>query len=325
MDLISISTPATTANLGPGFDCLGVALELHNQLEASWENIISFNNFSNLELVTWLQRNTKIAIKGEGENELLDSGMSLFFKSLATILSLPEFSCPVPKDLTLQFINNIPLAGGLGSSAACIISALCLGREVLAATGYEIEPEILLAEAVKLEGHPDNVCPAFLGGARLIIVQDNTLPLTFPLEIPGELNFIFAVPKLEVRSFEARRILPQTVILKEAVENSALLGALILSLKERNFTHLKELIQSPLHISYRSQLIPGYRNIEKTAYKYGALAFTISGAGPGVLALAVDNCKEIGIAMAQAFKKAGVDARYFISKVDLNGVKVRKE
>lgn len=320
MALVSIRTPATTANLGPGFDCVGVALELYNELEASWQTITPFSG-SELELAAWLQANSKIKITGEGADELLDSGIGLFFQALARLLT-PAASCPV--NLTLSFNNDIPLARGLGSSAACIVSALCLGREILATVGQKVELALLAAEATNLEGHPDNVLPALFGGACLNIVRSKALPLTLPLQIPSQLSFVFAVPELRIRTTEARRVLPQSVSLSEAVHNSALLGGLVLALMEEDLTHLAELIQSPLHIPYRSQLIPGYSDVEKAAYQLGAVAFTISGAGPSVLALTVNNSKEIGAAMVEAFKKAGVSARYFVSKVDNNGAMVEK-
>ena len=321
MALVSIRTPATTANLGPGFDCVGVALELYNELEASWQTITPFSR-SELELAAWLQVHSKIEISGEGEDELLGSGMGLFFQALARVLA-PTTNCPV--GLTLRFVNDIPLARGLGSSAACIVSALCLGREILATAGQKVELALLAAEATDLEGHPDNVLPALFGGACLNIVRNKALPLTLPLQIPSELSFVFAVPELRIRTAEARQVLPQSVTLQKAVQNSALLGGLVLALGERDLTHLAELMQSPLHVPYRSQLIPGYPVVEQAAYQHGALAFTISGAGPSVLALTVNNSKEIGAAMVESFQKAGVSARYFVSKVDTNGAMVERK
>ncbi|NLS45353.1 MAG: homoserine kinase [Firmicutes bacterium] len=325
MALISICTPATTANLGPGFDCLGIALELYNKLEASWEGTTDFNDVPGFEAATWLQIHTKVAITGEGGDKLTKGGMNLFFEALSDVLALPCGGYLFPVNLSLQFTNNIPLARGLGSSAACILSALCLGKAILADMGHEIDEESLLSKAIKFDYYPDNVIPAFFGGACLSIVQNDALPLVFPLEIPEELNFVLAIPELIIRSAEAREVLPKTVIFKEAVENSALLGALILSLEKGDFTHLAGLVKSPLHVSYRSQLIPGYRRVEKAAYNHGALAFTISGAGPSVLALAIDNCQEIGSAMVEAFGQVGITARYFISKMDSGGIRVKNK
>ena len=320
MNSVYIRTPATTANLGPGFDCLGVSVELYNYLNATWEKKVNFKKLSDPELINWLQNNAKVTIQGEGKNELTSAGINLFFQALAEMLTLPPAGCLLPKNLTLTFNNKIPLARGLGSSAACIVSALSLGKEILSHMGMEIDRELLLTKAVKLDNYPDNVYPAYLGGAHLIIEDGKNLPLTFSLEIPKDLNFIFVIPDMKIISSESRRVLPESVVFEDAVKNSALLGGLILAFSKRDFSRLKKLIKSPLHIPYRSKLIPGYENVEKAAYEHNALAFTISGAGPTVLAVADKNCERIGAAMVKSFNSVGISANYFVSKVDSGGV-----
>ncbi len=323
MEKLTIITPASTANMGPGFDTVGIAIELYNTLNAQWSQLRSIET-SKKELVDLIKAGTELTIKGEGEGKLNKNNLDLFFNSLGEMLLLADGRYLYPEELSLNFNNSIPLARGLGSSAACIISALTLGREMLNKRGVKINQEDIIKKAIKIEGHADNVLPAFLGGALLSILKDDGRPLILPLTIDRELKFIFAIPDLEISSKEAREILPQKVFLKKAIENSALLGALIIALEKKEYNHLRELMQSPLHIPYRSQLIPDYSQVEEAAYNHGALGFTISGAGSTLLALAKDNCRAIGLAMVEVFRANGYRAEYFISSIEEKGVQIKR-
>lgn len=308
MKKISIQVPATTANLGPGFDCVGVALNLRNELQAQWSKVRE----------TQSAEEPAVTVEGEGAKELSGTGMCLFFQALQDMLELSGQSLAV-QDLSLNFKNGIPLQSGLGSSAACILSALLLGQEILATEGIIVSEEQLLKLAIKLEGHPDNVVPAYYGGAYLNVVRDPGLPLSLPLEIPEELDFLIVHPDLKIKTEKSRKALPEKFSLEDAVKNTALLGGLILSFQSRDYSHLPMLIDSPLHLPYRSTLIPGYELLKEKALQAGALGFTISGAGPSLLVLTCGNSAAIGAALLACFEKQQISARYFISKVDYSG------
>jgi len=189
-----------------------------------------------------------------------------------------------------------------------------------------IDPDSLplAAAAVDLDGSADNVLAALYGGACLNIMDGGVLQLSIPLKISPKLRFVVGVPELPLKTSKTRRVLPEKVALGEAVQNSARLAALVRALEAGDCSNLRELIQSPLHIPYRSRLIPGYQSIEELAYEAGALAVTISGAGPSVLALATDYFQAIGEAMVHGFGQAGLAARYVVSEVNSKGVVVER-
>lgn len=313
MKKIRIEVPATTANLGPGFDCVGVALNLRNELRAHW---------SKLEEKGFV-REPALTIEGEGAEELLNDGVPFFFQALKDILEIAGRNLAV-QDLSLEFKNKIPLRSGLGSSAACILAALLLGQEILAKEGITVSEEELLKLAIKLDGHPDNVIPAYYGGGCLNVPREAELPLTLPLQIPAELDFLIIQPDLQIKTEGARKALPQKFSLADTVKNSALLGGLVLSLQKKDYSHLKELLDSPLHIPYRAKLIPGYERLKEKAFQAGALGFTISGAGPSLLILSSGNTAKIGEALQECFRKQQIPARYFISKVDYGGALLQR-
>lgn len=320
MGKVKIQVPATTANFGPGFDCVGIALELYNYLEAQWTDVVSYAG-PVAELAALIQKDACLVVDGEGREELQAEGLTLFFRALAFLL----YGYGVrPRDLRLHLKNEIPLARGLGSSAACIVAALCLGREVLRDAGGLVSDDQLASAAVELEGHPDNVLPALYGGACLNIVREEQPPLVIPFTIPEELDFIVVVPSLRISTEQARNILPSQVSLSEAVRNSALLGGLLLSLARKEFSHLGLLLEGRLHVPYRAELIPGFYRVREAALKAGALACTISGSGPTLLAVALQDSDKIGKAMCAAFASVGVQSTYLVSKVEKDGAVVHR-
>lgn len=323
MPKVSITAPATTANLGPGFDCLAAALNIENKLEAGWQSVAPFSG-TRAELGSFLAENSTAEVRGEGTEHLNSAGMGLFYNALAAFLALNPNGLLTVWGLELKFQNAIPLARGLGSSAACIVSALALAKEILAEAGVPTGCLSLAETAVELDGSADNVLAALYGGARLNVMDDGRLWVSVPLEICPDLHFIVAIPDLLLQTRKTRQVLPDRVPLNEAVQNSARLAALALALEKGDFRHLRELIYSPLHIPYRSRLIPGYQSIEQLAYEAGALAVTISGAGPSVLSLATDDFHAIGAAMVRGFGEAGLAARYVVSEVNSKGVLVER-
>lgn len=321
MNSVFIQVPATTANFGPGFDCIGIALNLHNQVDAKWKGHMSLSG-SVEDFTQFLMLQSKLEIEGQGASELKEEGVSLFFRSLAEILQPHQL---IPVDLCLHLENEIPLARGLGSSAACIISALCLGREVLREAGVQVSLSELAQIAVSIEGHPDNVLPALYGGACLNLLDSAESSLTIPFAIPEELDFILAIPEFRLSTKVARTALPTSFSLAEVVQNSALLGGLLLALADKDFSHLSRLLQGPLHVPYRSKLIPGFDQVQEAALSAGAQAFTISGSGPTLLALAIANPRQVGEAMCSAFAAHGIESKYVTSKVERTGALVQRK
>ncbi len=321
MPRVTITTPATTANFGPGFDCVGIALELFNTVSASWTATSKYSG-SEADLQACLARETTVSFSGRYATDLQEIGLELFYRALARLLAKAGLK---PEGLMLQLKVEIPLARGLGSSAACIVSALCLAREIAASAQQKISFTDIVEEAVKIEGHPDNVLPALYGGACINIVQAGQAPITLQFQVPEELSFVIGIPDIKLSTEAARKVLPATVSLAEAITNSANLGGLLLALQNKDFSLLAKLIHSPLHVPYRAELIPGYHAVEQAAYQAGSCAFTISGAGPSVLALTLYAPETIGEEIVRAFNDyAQLNAEYIVSKVETNGTKVER-
>ena len=203
---VKVTVPATTANMGPGFDCLGMALKLYNQVEISPTD-----------------GGLAIEIQGEGAGDIRKDEGNIVFKAVERLFQEAGRPCP---GLVIKLTNHIPAARGLGSSASAIVGGLVAANRL---AGDPFTPEKLLALATELEGHPDNVAPALLGGIIISVVQEGKVHW-LKITPPDGLSTVVAVPDFKLSTRAAREVLPKTVSLQDAVFNlsrSALLvGAL---------------------------------------------------------------------------------------------------
>ena len=294
MDKVIIQVPATTANLGPGFDCLGMALDLYNTVEAT--------KASHFEL----------KVVGEGEGSLSPDQDNLLYRALSTLSR--KVGAPIP-DLRITCHNRIPLARGLGSSAAAIVGGLVAGNFLL---GEPLSRDDLLRLAVEMEGHPDNAAPALLGGCQVAVWDADSL-VTAAIPLPPDLSVVLFIPGFEMSTPKARAILPARISRKDAVFNIGRVALLVNALAARQPGYLRVATQDRLHQPRRRSLFPALDDIIEAALQAGASGAFLSGGGSTVAALTSGGCPNVGEAMKAEAARAGVNGYALEVKPNLQG------
>ncbi len=293
---ITVRVPATSANLGPGFDALGLALRLHNTL------------------VIEPASSPEIEIAGEGEKTLPRDPSHLAYQAAMAVAARAEETgiASAVRAFRLKQHNTIPLARGLGSSAAAIVAGAVAANALL---GHPLDVQALLDLATELEGHPDNVAPALLGG--LVVCTRTATGVRWMRLAPPSLKVVLAVPDYHVSTEEARRRLPACVPFPDAVFNVTRTALLVAALTGGRPDLLDEATQDRLHQPYREHLVPGLNDVFSAARRAGAYGVALSGSGPAVLAFG--EAAGIGTAMAQAFEAAGTTCRILHAEFDIDG------
>ena len=260
--MVKIKVPASTANLGPGFDSLGIALDLCN--------IFSMEEADGCRIVS-----------ADGQ-EVPTGEDNLIYRSARHLYEL----CGKPfSGLSVLEDIKIPMARGLGSSSTCIVGGLFGANELL---GRPLSKEELLKEAVSLEGHPDNVTPALLGGFTVSVLSGNEV-FYVRAELPENLKFVAFVPDFEMKTADARAVLPEEYSRKDAVFDLSRAALMASSLLTGKWENLRIASEDRLHQPYRLPLIPKSEKLLSGAYEKGALAAFLSGAGPTLLAIFDDS------------------------------------
>ncbi len=296
MKRAAVLVPASTANLGPGFDSLALALSLHNRVELEF----AAGGF-------------QAAVEGEGAATLPVDGEHLGLKAALRLFEAADIQ---PAGLRLRAANAIPLASGLGSSAAAIVGGLAAANMLLT---EPVTTSRLLRLAFGLEGHADNAAAALLGGL-VAVAPDENLPVARRIETPP-LRVAVAVPELALATAEMRRALPARVPLEDAVFNLGRSLLTVEALRSGDYELLAHVMKDRLHERHRAAHIPGYPEAVAAALAAGAAAATLSGAGPGVVAFAPTGHPAIAEALEAGFARAGLAARTFVLDVDPQGVR----
>lgn len=303
--LVTFKIPATSANIGSGFDSVGLALDLYNEIHI-YEN----ENSKKIEF----------EITGEGENEIskdnnmiLDA-MKLVYKKLKV---KPE------KGYIIKCINRIPLSRGLGSSSAAIIGGLLSANYILG-NKLSLENDILNM-AVQFEGHPDNVSPAILGGIISGVVRKNEDFKYVKINTPKNLKAIVAIPNFHLSTEKARNALPKEISFKDAIFNISRAALLTSALSSNKLDLLEVATDDKLHQDYRAKFIPGLKELFKEAKKAGAYSVTISGAGSSILALVKNDeniIKNVSNAMKESFAKKKIESEIKVLNIPNKGIVV---
>lgn len=296
-EIISVRAPATTANLGPGFDCLGLALDIWN--ETSFEI-----------------GHSDLAISGEGENELVLDLNNLLYRGFAKPFEIIGRDVPA---VSIKAKNEIPVGRGLGSSAAAIVSGLIAGGK---ATGIGLSQDEILRLAAEMEGHADNVGPALLGGLQ-IVVSSNQEWVTSQVPIPKKISLIIFIPDKPVLTSDARSSLPEAVTLDDAKFNIGRASLFVNSMAQGDIDHLGIATQDRLHQDYRAALLPGINSVMKGALSAGAACVFISGSGPSVIAISEDRGMTVCYEMSESASKAGVHGEIRITQPSLYGASLQ--
>ena len=300
MQRINVRVPATTANLGPGFDCLGMALDMWNHVQFQ------------------LEKDPGVHVVGQGAGYLSTDRDNLVYRAAEryfqeTGAAMSSFS------ITCQ--NEIPLARGLGSSSAAIVGGL-LGASAMAG---DASPDLglLWKLAVAMEGHPDNVTPALFGGCQVVVRDQDTL-VRAAVSLPENLQAILFIPDEPMPTVQARDILPPQVSREDAVYNIGRIALLVNALTMGRVEDLRIATQDKLHQPARQQLFPVMRSLFDSALGAGALGVFLSGAGSTVLALTRGKETTIAHEMADTANKAGVQGEVKITKPSAQGAHVTR-
>lgn len=299
MQRVTVKVPATTANMGPGFDCLGMALDIWNTVSVE-------------------PGATGIRITGEGADVLPKGSSNLILKCFRIVFE--RLGRPVPQ-AKITCRNGIPVSRGLGSSSAGIIGGLMAANEIC---DRQLSQFQLLELAVEIEGHPDNVAPALLGGCQ-IGVQDDGQLITSQIPLPEELRAVLFVPDVPMSTAQARGVLSPTVDRADAVYNIGRVAMLVRALATGDLKHLNIATQDRLHQPARQELFFPMKNIFRGAMDGGALGVFLSGAGSSVLALTTDKEFTIGYEMADAASKSGISGEIKITKPSVIGAHVEPQ
>ena len=298
IDNIVVKVPATSANMGPGFDSLGIALDVWNEVR------ISKGPFS-------------IKIDGTGEEELPKDTSNLVYKSFCKVFE--EIDEIVP-EVKLSCTNRIPLTRGMGSSSAALIGGLMSGN---AMAGSPLSTSEILNIGAKIEKHPDNVAPALLGGVQIGIYDQEKL-ITANVPFPEDLRVVLYVPNQVMPTDQARNILAPKVAREDAVYNIGRSALLVQSLVTGDLQNLKYATQDMLHQPQRQKQFFPMKNIIKAAMEAGAFGAFLSGAGSSILAFTKGREYTIGYEMADAAMKSGLDGDIIFTSPTSKGAYLEK-
>ena len=278
-----VRVPASTANLGAGFDCLGLALEMYLSVRAT---VLSTPGAH--------RRARSRGVRGTAELPS-DPDQNLIFRAMQTTAQHEGFELP---RVRIAVQNEIPVAGGLGSSAAATVAGVALG---FSAAGRPIPKDAVLRYASQMEGHPDNVAAAVIGGLVVTFSRSDGTVAAVRKRWPKVIRLIVVTPNVKLETKKSRSVLPQTISRADAVHNLQRTALFVAALEERRYDLLWDAMQDRIHQGARQALIPGLADALALPRMPGLLGVALSGAGPSVLALATERYDEIGKAIARCF------------------------
>jgi len=297
---VSVRVPASTANLGPGFDCLAAALDLWNETYVE----IGGNQ-------------TVVSIEGEGAGQLPEDKNNLLVQSAHAFAR--QMGQRLPPGLSIRCKNAIPLGSGLGSSAAAVLAGAMAANALLDYPGSSTD---LLTCTTQIEGHADNAAASLMGGL-VAVAQDQGQVIVRRWNLPA-LQLVVITPDFELSTREARAALPDQYSRADAVFNISRTVMVVEALRSADLDLLSRMMDDRLHQPYRLPLIPGAEQAFQAARAAGAVAVALSGAGPSLLAVShnTQQAADIAAAMQSAFAQAGLTTRVFTPSVSARGAEV---
>lgn len=296
----TVRAPASTSNLGPGFDAFGLALNLWNEVDFSFDT-----------------DRTEVTFEGFGTADALNRADNLILRAFRALCT--EQGKEAPDAIRIHCRNRIPLGSGLGSSGASIAIGLVAANEALD-LGLS-QPELVDLGA-RIEAHPDNIAASLLGGLTVGAIGDGEEGMLIASYAVDDWNLAVVKPHITIFTEDARRVLPKTVSLTDAVYNIQRIPFLLSALCGGDEATLRFAARDRLHQDYRLPLIPGGRAVLDAAETAGAAAAIISGSGPTLLAFTMGDTAPILDAMTSACRAAGTDCDAYTLKVTTNGAEI---
>jgi homoserine kinase len=298
---IDVRVPASTANLGAGFDCLGLALEAYLNVRAT---VISKPGARAVARSRGVSGSSSLPSSPE-EN--------LIFRAMAHAAERENLKLPAVR-LAVQ--NDIPVASGLGSSAAATVAGVVLG---FAVAGRTISRDAALQHAAEVEGHADNVAAAVLGGLVVTVTRKDGSVAAVRKRWPQMIRIVAVTPHHRLETSKSRAVLAKTVSFRDAVHNLQRTALFVAALEERRYELVWEAMQDRLHQVYRTALIPGLEDVLAIPRMPGLLGIALSGAGPSVIALATDRFDFVAAEIARRFARHGLESAFRIFEIAQDG------
>ena len=265
---VTVKVPATTANIGPGFDCFGMALPIYNEITV--EETIMPGTGVEINIIDENEEFETLSIPTD-ENNIVYKAIKLLYESIGMSAS----------ELKISIKTQIPIAKGLGSSASVIVGGLIAANQLL---GSPADEAALLSIATEIEGHPDNIAPAILGGFILSSQEEDGSVVYRKLPWPKDWKITVCVPDYELATEISRSVLPEKVEIKDAAFNARRCAMLIEAVHSQDANLMKLAMQDKLHQPYRMKLVPGLKQItEKLKHEEDVLGCVLSGAGPSII------------------------------------------
>lgn len=305
---VSVKVPATTANLGPGFDSLGLALPIFNTITV--EETIMPGTGIEINIIDETNEQDIISIPTD-ENNIVYKAIELLYNSIGQ----------APSELKITIRTQIPIARGLGSSAAVIVGGLIAANELL---GRPADEAALLSIATEIENHPDNITPAVVGGFVVSSLEEDGSVIYSKMNWPKDWNITVCIPDYELSTSIARSVLPQEVPMKDAIFNLKHVGMLVQAVNTHDEKLMKAALHDRLHQQYREKLIPGLVEIkEALKHEENVMGVVISGAGPAVLVISYgNNLDKIRETVSNVWLDLNVKSKILTLQVEENGAQI---
>jgi homoserine kinase len=302
-NFFQVVLPASTSNLGPGFDCFGLALKLYLTVQAA--------------AIPDAPQPCVVNTTGAPENEALPrNSVNLIYRAMSFAARREELSLP-PVHLSVH--NEIPLASGLGSSAAAIVAGIKLSGLL---SGKEITTQAIQNYATEFEGHPDNVAAALHGGFSASCISHDGTVVTTKFDWPSQIRCVIVSPHSQLPTHVARAALPRTVSRPDAVHNLQRSAIFTAAIAQQRYELLWEAMRDRLHQPQRESLVPGLKEALALPRRSGLLGVALSGAGPSIVALVDDNDEEIAASIADCFRAHRIESTVRILEVDNEGCRL---
>ncbi len=275
---VTARVPATTANLGPGFDSFGMALPIYNEITI--EETVMPGTGIEISVIADNQEDLNIMMIPTDNTNIVYKAVELLYNSIGQ----------TPSELKITIKSDIPIAKGLGSSASVIVGGLMAANELL---GRPADKAALLSIATEVEGHPDNVTPAIVGGIVISSQEDDGSVVYRKLDWPQDWKIMVCVPDYELVTDIARSVIPKEIPLKDAIFNLKRSAMFVQAVSTADEELMKLALTDKLHQPYRMKLVPGLNEIiNNLKHEEDVLGCVLSGAGPSVLVITKGNSQE---------------------------------
>jgi len=311
---VSVRVPATVANIGPGFDCLGLALPIYNTITIEETVLpgtgVEINVIANEDIADELS----LEHIPMDENSIIYKAVELLYNSIGQ----------TPNELKITIHSAIPISKGLGSSASVIVGGLIAANELL---GRPADEAALLSIATEVEGHPDNITPAIIGGLVITSLEDDGSIVYRKLNWPEDWALTISIPETELATEISRSVLPAEVPLNDAVFNIKRMAMFVQAVNTKDEELMKMALQDKLHQPYRKKLIPGLELISKNLkHEESVLGVVLSGAGPSILVISKKNgLEKIKNIIKQSWTDLNINAQIYTLPIENDGAVVISE